>query len=79
MGHTQSLNSFSPFLAGPLLLKVKTFQKTISSGILTNTILQSQAQEFYANYVPLFFIIITHSYLASCSEKFQQKHLERTK
>ena len=44
-----------------ILLEVKTFQKTTSSGISTNTILQSQAQEFSANYVPLFFIITTHS------------------
>ena len=44
-----------------LTYRFKTFQKTASSRISTNKILQSQAQEFSANYVPLFFIITTHS------------------
>ena len=49
-----------------ILLKVKTFQKTTSSGISKH---KSQVPEFPANCVSLFFVI-THS----SSENFQQKH-----
>ena len=67
MGHTQSLQFYSIFgwakfapLKAQNIAKVKTFQKTISSGI-SQQLTQSQALEFSANYVLLFFVITTHN------------------